>query len=227
MRLLSLAAYQQLIDGSTLLREDLHGPKVYQASDGRIVKLFRVKRWLSSAMLYPYSLRFKHNALRLRRRGFTCVQVDEVFACLAIRRHGIVYQRLEGEPLDELLLADGALALEIYREYAAYIARLHAHKVYFRSLHPGNVLRLADGSYGLIDVGDVRFPWLPLSAARRRRNFRHLLRSEEFHAVLQRYPAADFVDAYLAACALPAAGGERLRVELMADFSAAGARRPA
>ncbi|MCB1924830.1 MAG: toluene tolerance protein [Gammaproteobacteria bacterium] len=217
MRVLSRAAYDALIAGATMLREDLHGPKVYLRPDGRIVKLFRVKRWWSSAMLYPYSLRFKHNAQRLQRRGFVCVSVDETFVCPAIRRHGIVYRRLEGEPLDERLLRVPA-SDDDFRGYAAFIARLHAQRVYFRSLHPGNVLRLPAGGYGLIDVGDVRFPWLPLSIERRRRNFRHLLRSIEFHDILQRYPAAAFIDAYLAAAQLPAAAGERLAGQLRDDF---------
>ncbi|MCB1801721.1 MAG: toluene tolerance protein [Gammaproteobacteria bacterium] len=224
MRLLSRADYASLIDGAQLLREDLHGPKVYLTPDGRIVKLFRVKRWWSSSMLYPYSLRFKHNAQRLRRRGFTCVQVDQAFVCPAIRRHGIIYRRMDGDPIDELLLREGETSLDVYLGYAAFIARLHARRVYFRSLHPGNVLLLADGGHGLIDVGDVRFPWLPLSAARRRRNFRHLLRSEEMHAVLQRYPATDFVDAYLAASALPAQAEASLRADLLTDFAAAARR---
>ena len=65
MRLLSAEQYGALIAGAEMLRADRHGPKVYETTDGRIVKLFRVKRWWSSSMLYPYSLRFRRNSRRL------------------------------------------------------------------------------------------------------------------------------------------------------------------
>lgn len=218
MRLLSDARYAALIEGATLLREDGFGPKVYETRDGRIVKLFRVKRWWSSSMLYPYSLRFQRNSRRLQRRGYHCVTVDEVFYCHAVRRHGIVYRKLHGEPLDTLLDGKDPRGAQVYRDYATFIAKLHADRIYFRSLHPGNVLLMADGGFGLIDVGDMRFPRIALSPDQRRRNFRHLLRSVEFREALRHHPAEAFIDAYLDAAGLDAGRAGRLRGWLEADF---------
>jgi hypothetical protein len=218
MRLLTAEQFDALIDGAELLRADNYGPKVYETRDSRIVKLFRVKRWWSSSMLYPYTLRFRRNSRRLQRRGYPCVAVDEIFYCHAVRRHGLVYRKLPGQPLDGLLVSDGSEAARVYVDYAAFIARLHADRIYFRSLHPGNVLLMADGRYGLIDVGDMRFPLLPISDGERRRNFRHLLRSEEFREALQHHRGEDFIEAYLAASGLSGEKTERLRKTLRRDF---------
>ena len=218
MRLLSAEHYEALINGAALLRADNFGPKVYETTDGRIVKLFRVKRWWSSSMLFPYSLRFRRHSRRLQRRGYACATVDEIFYCHAVRRHGIIYRKLEGQPLDGLLGATDATAARVYAEYAAFIAAMHADRIYFRSLHPGNVLLMPDGRYGLIDVGDMRFPLLPLTNGQRRRNFSHLLRSVEFRAALQHHRGEDFIDAYLAAARLTPRSTEALRARLIEDF---------
>ena len=218
MRFLTAEKYAALIKGATLLREDGFGPKVYEARDGRIIKLFRVKRWWSSSMLYPYSLRFRRNSRRLQRRGYRCVTVDEIFYSHAVCRHGIIYRKMHGEPLDALLCGQDARGARVFREYAAYVARLHADRIYFRSLHPGNVLLLADGDYGLIDVGDMRFPWFALTLDRRRRNFRHLLRSVEFQEALQHHQGDSFIDAYLDASGLDAGTAHQLRGLLSSDF---------
>jgi hypothetical protein len=223
MRYISLNRYQALIAGGELLREDLFGPKVYQTADGRIVKLFRVKHWWSSSMLYPYSIRFRRNSRRLKRRGFRCVTVDETFYCRAIRRHGVIYRRLDGKPLDRLLVKAGEQADRLYLAYAAFIALLHARRIYFRSLHPGNVLLLPDNEFGLIDIGDMRYPLRALTVGQRRRNLRHLLRSAEFRGVLQHHRGEDFVDAYLEAAQLPGDTAGELRAGLLDDFERAAA----
>jgi hypothetical protein len=220
MRLLDANDYQALIRDAELLREDGYGPKVYKTPDGRIVKLFRIKRWLSTSVFYPYSLRFLHNSRRLRRMGIVCAEVDEVFYCHAVRRHGLVYRRLDGTPLDELLVSADESARRLFRDYAAFIAMLHARRIYFRSLHPGNILLLPGGGFGLIDVADMRFPWWPISAPRRRRNLHHAFRSEEFRQALRQLPAELFVSAYLDAAGLGASRREKLKTQLLNDISA-------
>ena len=219
MRFLSAEQYQTLIRGAELLREDGFGPKVFQTPDGRIVKLFRTKRWLSSSVFYPYTLRFLRNSRRLQRMGIVCVDVDDIFYCHPIRRHGLIYRRLEGSPLDELLLSTAERAHQLFRDYAAFIAMLHARRIYFRSLHPGNILLLPDGGFGLIDVADMRFPWLPLTVSRRRRNFQHLFRSVEFKQALRVQQGGEFVSAYLDASGLGSAQQGTLRHQLLADIA--------
>lgn len=220
MRFLDAEDYKVLIEGAELLREDGYGPKVYQTTDGRIVKLFRTKRWLSSSVLYPYTLRFLRNSRRLQRMGIVCVDVDDVFYCHAIRRHGLIYRRLEGTPLDELLVSADEGAQRLFRDYAAFIAMLHRRRIYFRSLHPGNILLLPEGGFGLIDVADMRFPWLSLAPSRRRRNFRHMFRSIEFRQALGFLPGELFVAAYLEASDLNSSQRTELGCQLLADIEA-------
>jgi serine/threonine protein kinase len=220
MRFMDAEDYRNLIQGAELLREDGFGPKVYQTPDGRIVKLFRIKRWLSSSVLYPYTLRFQRNSRRLQRMGIACVDVDDIFYCHAIRRHGLIYRRLDGTPLDELLVSADDGAVQLFRDYGAFIAMLHRRRIYFRSLHPGNILLLPGGGLGLIDVADMRFPWLRLTPARRRRNFRHLFRSVEFRQALRFLPGELFVNAYLEASDLGPTQRVRLGHQLLADIEA-------
>lgn len=220
MRFLDANEYQALLQGAALLREDGYGPKVYQTPDGLIVKLFRIKRWLSTSLVYPYSLRFLHNSRRLQRMGIVCVEVEDVFYCHAVRRHGLVYRRLDGTPLDELLVSADDQARQLFCDYAAFIAKLHAQRIYFRSLHPGNILLLPEGGFGLIDVADMRFPWLPLSPARRRRNFRHMFRSVEFKQALGVLPGALFVTAYLETTDLGPVEKTMLGRDLLSDIEA-------
>ena len=218
LRYLNARQYRKLIDGAKLLRADRYGPKVYQTSDGRIIKLFRVKRWWSSSVLYPYSWRFLRNSRRLRARGIRCVDVEEIFYCRAIRRHGVIYRRLDGAPLDSILPTEGDKADAVFRDYAMFIARLHGARIYFRSLHPGNVLRLSDGSFGLIDIADMRFSRRKLTLRRRIRNFGHLLRSAEFQCALRHHAIEDFVDAYLSAVRLSPRASTKLRTGLLVDL---------
>ncbi len=199
MRFLTGEQFERLIEGGRILRGDSYGPKVYQVSGQRIVKLFRIKRWLSLSLVYPYSIRFLRNTLRLKKRGFRCVETQGVFYCHAVRRHGVIYERLQGEPLDKVFAENSAAARAIFLKSAAYIARLHKQRIYFRSLHPGNILLLPDGEFGLIDVADLRFPLLPLSLEQRRRNFRHLFRSREFAEASRIFAVEDFFSAYLQA----------------------------
>ena len=169
-------------------------------------------------MFYPYSWRFRRNSRRLRARGFQCISVEGIFYCRAIRRHGVIYRRLEGVPLDIILQGEDAESDRVFRDYAVFIARLHSARVYFRSLHPGNILRLPDGSFGLIDIADIRFPRRRLTLRERVRNFAHLLRSAEFQSALKHHPIEDFLDAYLVAVKLRPRARNRLRAGLLLGF---------
>ena len=174
--LLSKKAYQQLRQNATVLEKDAYGEKVL-LKDQKVIKLFRTKRWLSSAMIYPYSMRFAHNAKGLKKRQIPTIEVERQFYCYTIRRHGVIYPLLKGTPLSDLLTEDDP---EIYQKLAQFIAKLHDLGIYFRSLHPGNILLLPNGKFGLIDIADMQFK-TSLSLFQRQRNFNHLFRYKEYH----------------------------------------------
>jgi tRNA A-37 threonylcarbamoyl transferase component Bud32 len=210
MQLLSETEFQQLADGARELERDAFGVKVLLCPDDRIIKLFRIKRLLSLATVYPYSQRFRRNTRRLKQRGISTVTVEQVFYCHAIRRHGVVYQMLPGDALADLLQAQPD-RLDLLERLAEYMALLHDKGIYFRSLHLGNVLLLEDGGLGLIDVADMRFISRPLSAGERARNFRHLFRRREHHVFFERFGKQRFMGLYLEVAKLPAGKANRLR----------------
>ena len=195
MFLMSEAEYRRLVEDARELERDGFGPKVFLLSDGRILKLFRVKRLLSLSLIYPYSLRFARNARRLNRMGIPAPRVERIFYCPAIRRHGILYPLVEGEPLT-CLLQPAQGDEQLIEQVAGFIAELHRRGVYFRSLHLGNLLRLPDGGLGLIDVADLRIYPRSLGLAARRRNFRHLFRLPAHRAVFEHFGMARFLECY-------------------------------
>ena len=174
--LLSKTAYQQLRQNSQVLEADIYGEKVL-LKNYKIIKLFRTKSWFSSAIIYPYAWRFVKNASQLKKLNIPTVDIENQFYCYAIRRHGVIYALLEGIALSDLLTQNKP---NIYQQLAQFIATLHDLGVYFRSLHPGNILLLPDGQFGLIDIADMQFK-KPLSLSQRQRNFCHLFRYKQYH----------------------------------------------
>jgi hypothetical protein len=213
---MSVREYEELTAGARELERDRFGIKVLLTPDDRIIKLFRIKRLWSLAAIYPYSFRFRRNAERLRRTGIRTVRVERVFYCHAIRRHGVIYPRLAGETLAELLQRETPPE-GLLQQLAVFVAQLHLCGIYFRSLHLGNVLRLPTGELGLIDVADLRFRYGALSPGQRARNFRHLLRRPEQRAVFERFGIKIFLDLYLRAAELPVRQAETIRAQISAQ----------
>lgn len=210
MWLMSSDEFGQLTQGATELERDRHGVKVLLTTERRIIKLIRVKRWFSLSAVYPYSLRFRRNAKRLIAMGIPCVEVEKVFYCRHLKRHGVIYPLLEGESLEAIAGRDG-IEEELFRRLAHFIALLHRKGIYFRSLHLGNILLLPQGGFGLIDVADMRFSRFPLGLDQRRRNFRHLLRNQEHRNVFSQFGLGRFLDLYIDASGLDAGKAKRIR----------------
>lgn len=147
--------------------------KILRTHDDNLVKLFRPRRLLSSAWLYPHSLRFARNSRRLRALSVPSVEVKKTYFVPAEKLFMAVYPMLNGHTL---LSEQDPEAID---ELARFLVRLHHKGVFFRALHLGNVLRLQDGRLALIDVTDVAFRSRPLEASERFRNFQHLFRRAE------------------------------------------------
>lgn len=166
---LSAAEAEDLIASAELLEQDRFGPKVYALKDGRILKLFRSKRRLSSNAWLPYVKRFITNAEKFRARGIPSVRCLRWGKAPSLQRDYVLYERLPGECLRHVEAIDG-------QALGHFFGELHEKGIYFRSCHLGNILLLEEGQFGVIDVANTRFrPW-PLSARARRRNFTHLRR---------------------------------------------------
>ncbi len=221
MQSISPAAFKRLTQGTKVLERDGYGDKVLLTDDGRIIKLFRRKRWLSSAIIYPYAKRFVRNATHLKKLGFDTVEVEGIYKCREPDRHIVVYPLLQGQTLRDILARDPE-RLDLLGAFAEYMARLHGQGVYFRSLHLGNVLLLPSGGLGLIDVADLRFRRRPLGVVLRARNFQHLLRYEIDAESVRAFGLQRFLDIYRHAAELSPSAEARLGKRLGA-IAAGGA----
>ncbi|MCP4993430.1 MAG: toluene tolerance protein [Gammaproteobacteria bacterium] len=201
--------YAQLTQGAVELERDNIGVKVLLTPNGHIVKLIRIKRWFSLSVIYPYSLRFRRNAIRLTAMGIPSVVVERVFYCHQIRRHGVIYPMVKGESLEKIADRD-QISDELFQQLAAFVALLHRKGIYFRSLHLGNILLLPDGELGLIDVADMRFSMSSLRIDQRRRNFRHLFRTSAHRKIFARFGVKRFLGLYIDAANLSTRQAERV-----------------
>lgn len=176
MKRLEQQDYLALREGAEVLEVDHHGDKVLRLADGTIFKLFRRRRVLSSAALYPYARRFANNAMTLARLGIPVPQVIDVLRIPSIERDAVHYAPLAGRTLREMARAGLSPAgeRELKAAFTRFVIGLHDKGIYFRSLHLGNVVRTPDGRLGLIDFADLRIhPW-SLGKYLRARNMRRM-----------------------------------------------------
>jgi tRNA A-37 threonylcarbamoyl transferase component Bud32 len=197
----SRAEFDRLVAGAAVIRADRFGVKVYALADGRMLKLFRRKRLLSSQIWAPYALRFARNAEVLKRRGFRTVEVESVARFPELDRDGVVYRPVSGKELRDCLAragnGDGPALVE---RFGRFVAELHSRGVRFRSLHLANVIVLDPGEFALIDISDLDFKrTAALGVGERRRNFRHMTRYAEDRAALSRWGEDRFGTAYFRA----------------------------
>lgn len=204
MRKVTRKDFETICQGSQPLTADQDGVKVLRLADGRLVKLFRRHRRLSSAFWRPYAVQFVNNAEGLRKSGFRTVEVLDVFNVPTLRRHAVLYRPLPGQPLDEVFAdAKAADRDDLLRQTAEFLADLHRRGVYFRSLHLGNIILTPDRHLGLIDVADLRLKGRPLTLRERKRNWRHFLGRPCDRCVIERFGLHRFVCHYASASGLP------------------------
>lgn len=197
MNALDDSSYLSLVDGAQVIERDPHGDKVLILRDGSFLKLFRRKRLFSTALLSPPENRFQNNCKALATRGIPCPRTLQTYSFPDIERTAVRYQPLPGETLRSYIpLQAPERQLELLRELAAFIARVHDLGIYFRSLHLGNVILTPSGEYGLIDLSDLRTRPTALSRALRKRNFKHLLRYKKDLALIRKLGLATFFELY-------------------------------
>ncbi|MDH4555057.1 toluene tolerance protein [Pseudomonas sp. BN417] len=205
MQALDHDTYLKLSAGADVLERDRYGEKVLRLTDGSFLKLFRRKRLLSSAALYPYAQRFADNAILLQARNVPCPRILGVYRIGALARDVVHYQPLPGKTLRQLYeTRDEELNHGLKGRLGSFIARLHEQGIYFRSLHLGNVILTPDDNLGLIDFADLKGQAGPLGKGKRLRNFRHLLRYTEDRHWLLTGENQTFFEAYLADTGLSA-----------------------
>jgi tRNA A-37 threonylcarbamoyl transferase component Bud32 len=196
MQTLDHSAYLALRNGAEVLEADSHGDKVLHLPDGNFLKLFRRKRLLSSAALWPYAQRFATNTDALQDRNIPCPRIIAVYRISSIDRDAVYYAPLPGITLRQLI-GQPDVSSDLRGRLGQFVARLHASGVYFRSLHLGNIVLTPDNEFGLIDIADMKYQRRPLSRQQRLRNFQHMLRYKADKQWLLQDPAKDFFVKYL------------------------------
>jgi hypothetical protein len=193
---ISAAGLAELTRDGRILEQDHRGPKVFQLHDGKILKLFLVKRLLSSATLQPYSLRFMRNAVGLQRLDIPTLKVQAAYRLPEWRRTAVLYEPLPGATLRQMM-EKGALSTVHAAQLGVFVANLHSRGIYFRSLHFGNIVQTSSGDFGLIDIADLKLRRGPLSSRHRLRNLRHLCRLPQDRQWFKTIGWRHFCDAYL------------------------------
>ncbi len=214
MKPLTLNEYQRLVDNSVILEEDGHGLKVLETSDGHIIKIFRQKRVVSSALIKPYASRFVKNAQVLKKLGIHTVEVVDMFYCPPIKRTLVKYRPIPGETLRSAL-QDKLRFDDIMESFVRFLAILHDKGVFFRSIHLNNVIVSDDSNrLGLIDLADMKITSKGLSRAMRLRNFKHLTRYKADQESIKSFGLDRFIDIYFSCNSLP----ESDKTEFLAEL---------
>ncbi|MDR0736651.1 MAG: phosphotransferase [Zoogloeaceae bacterium] len=186
MRTVTARALEDWLENGRILERDARGPKVVALEsgpeNGLFLKIFHTRRHPLLARLQPAAKRFARNAECLEKLGIPAPEVvdslwigadatgeeEYVSACL--------YRPLPGITLENLFRQDPGKLEALLPDLARFIRQVHQKRIYFRSLHVGNILSLPGGGFGLIDVLDLKHCLLPLGRWRIRRNFQHLSR---------------------------------------------------
>lgn len=163
-----------------VVEEGTFGVKVLRCINGDYIKVFRIKHQVSMSRLFNPALQFCRNAATLKQLGVDSITPVSLYFLTHKNSWAVRYRPLEGETLRSLINRN-ALPEKTVADLGAYIAQLHNKGIYFRSLHPGNIVLQPDGQFGLIDVLDCGFRWfgLPLNNWQRRRNLRHFFRYDD------------------------------------------------
>lgn len=185
-----------MIKNGEVLTKDTYGDKVIRLSDGRIAKLFRLKRILSSALIWPYAKRFVRAVQILQKKNIPTVHILNTYKLPSIKRHLIVYQPLEGQSLRDLM-SDENNRKKYVLEFASFFAYLHNSGIYFRAIHLNNVIVTPKGEFGLIDVADFYYSCFSLNRFKRIRNFKPILSYKEDRQAIASVSMELFLDRYL------------------------------
>lgn len=171
--------YLALREGGKVIEQDGHGDKVIILPDGTFLKLFRRKRLISSAAIWPYAQRFADNATKLKQLGIPCPEVISVYRVPSIERDLVHYNPLPGLTLRQLREGQGDCPADIRERFWEFVEKVHDLGIYFRSMHLGNVVLTPEGELGLIDISDMRIKSRALNKRLKGRNLKHIRKAPE------------------------------------------------
>lgn len=142
---------------------------------------------------------FIKNAKKLKDKGVKTIQPLSWYWCPERGYEVISYVSLPGKTLYDL--AKNKINTNVFPLLAAYVAELHAKRIYFRAGHPGNYLLQEGNQFALIDIDNTRFS---LSLRRRAKNLAFLYEHSTCNAegCFSAYSPSKFVQDYFSAAKL-------------------------
>lgn len=185
MQILQHDDYLTLREGGKVIEQDGHGDKVIILADGTFLKLFRRKRLISSAAIWPYAQRFADNAAKLKQLGIPCPEIISVYRIPSIERDAVHYHPLPGLTLRQLREGEGDCPEDIRERFWEFVDRVHDLGIYFRSMHLGNVVLTPEGELGLIDISDMKTRRKKLNNNQRQRNIKHIKKDPKDHWIFE------------------------------------------
>lgn len=173
---------EKLLAGSEIIQSSSNGPKVLRLENGHYFKIFRLKRWLSSAFFIHYADRFLKNYKKLVTLQIPTIEVLTIckiprnFVANSKYTKAIEYNPLAGVTVRELIKSENFN--DKVADFAKFIAKLHNLGVYFRSTHFANIIynREIVDSFGLIDIENIKFYHAGCTKGQIKRNFNHMMR---------------------------------------------------
>lgn len=179
MQLLNHEDYLALRHQGKVIEQDGFGDKVIILQDGTFLKLFRRKRLITSAAIWPYAQRFANNAKKLEELGIPCPKIIQVYRIPSIERDAVHYYPLPGTTLRDLYRDEMEYPDDLRERFLKFVEHVQDLGVYFRSFHLGNVVLTPENELGLIDISDMKIFRRPLSKWQRKRNEEHMVRDAE------------------------------------------------
>jgi hypothetical protein len=177
-QLMTQAELARLQASGKTLEQDERGIKVTLLPDGNILKVFRLRRFFSSSLVYSNARSFCRNAQRLKNLDIPTVNIIQLLYFRHCTDTAVLYQPLAGDTIKDLLKKN-QLNGEVCIKLGRFIANLHNLGIHFKSLHFGNIVLNPIDGLGLIDIADMRiFPW-SLHLNTRLRGFKRILRYQE------------------------------------------------
>jgi len=190
---------EQLTAGARVIEKDRRGDKVLELNNGHIFKIFTSRSRLSKSWWLPYSINFARNAQLLVSRSIPTIEIRALYKLPDPGKTAVEYQPLPGNTLDKCI-APYKDKDSLSEQLGDFMAELHSKGIYFRAVHPGNILLDNQGRWGLIDIADLRYFKSPLSQNKRLRNFHHLLRRQRFFPYLKLLNGQKLISSYCHSC---------------------------
>lgn len=215
MKNLSSEEFDKLVYNSTMLADDEYGKKVLELVDHSIIKLFRVKRFISQATLYSPARRFAKNARKLQKLNIPTISLIDLYNIKSIKRTAVHYHQLEGVTVREYLQTN-PVEDDFLARLGQFIAQLHDKGIFFRSAHFGNIVYTSEQQFGLIDISDMSISYFSLNVFKRIRNLKHIFRIKEDIQLLNHSDAIE--QSYLQACEIKSEHFEKLFLNTISNL---------